>query len=949
MFVPTGSMNTGRQYHTATILNDGKVLIAGGFSRSGGGGTTGTVATAELYDPAPGTFSLTGSMNAARQFHTATLLNNGMVLIAGGDNGSGPSAELYDPATGIFTPTGGMNTDRLYHTATLLKSGMVLITGGESVATSLELTSAELYNPATGIFTPTSSMNTKRSNHTATLLNNGMVLIAGGQTASAELFDPATGTFTLTGSMNTPRSEHAATLLNNGTGLVAGGRLNDSYWSSAESYDPTTGTFTDTGSMNDPRAYPTATLLNNGMVLVGGGFVDINILTSTELYNSATRTFIFAGNMKDARSYHTATLLKNGTVLVTGGINNSNLNASSLATAELYVLVALSPVSLAFSNQAVGSTSASQTVTLTNNQSTALGITSMAISGTDASDFAETDDCGSSVVAGASCTINMTFTPAAAGSRAGSLNIANNISGSPLTVPLTGTGVAVTRIVSLSVGSLTFTNQMVGLTSSVQGITLNNTGNSTLTVSGLAFSGTNASEFAETDNCIGSVAAGASCTINVTFSPTAIGTRTGTLNVTDNATSPATPQTLALTGTAIPPAPIVSLSSTSVTFPSQGLNVTSAPQTVTLRNAGATILNIQSVALTGAIPQDFAIASGSTCANGTSVAPNASCVFQLTFTPTGLLIRKATVEITDNAADSPETISLLGVTEPTPLVSVTPSPITFPTQYVGTSGLPQSVTVTNNGNALLSITSVTTSATDFGTLNACGSTVAAGSSCAIGVFFDPTASGTRSGTLTINDNAPGNPHTVALSGIGQDFSMASAVSTATVTAGQTATYSISVSPGGGFSQMVTFTCTGAPALSTCSVSPGSLALNGATVSSATVTVTTTAAAIIFPDSPMRPQFPENYRPFLLFLLLLAFAETVNLARRTRNAKHSLATVSLVLVLCATFALAACGGGSASAPPKPGTQVGTYSLVVTGTFNSRSTTLTRNATLTLVVR
>jgi len=100
---------------------------------------------------------------------------------------------------------------------------------------------------------------------------------------------------------------------------------------------------------------------------------------------------------------------------------------------------------------------------------------------------------------------------------------------------------------------------------------------------------------------------------------------------------------------------------------------------------------------------------------------------------------------------------------------------------------------------------------------------------------------------------------------------------------------------------------------------------------------------------MRPQFPENYRPFLLFLLLLAFAETVNLARRTRNAKHSLATVSLVLVLCATFALAACGGGSASAPPKPGTQVGTYSLLITGTFNSGSTTLTRNATLTLVVR
>jgi len=164
--------------------------------------------------------------------------------------------------------------------------------------------------------------------------------------------------------------------------------------------------------------------------------------------------------------------LSNGTVLVVGGyIDNAG---NSTGSAELYEPVAVLPTSLLFLNQIAGTTSAPQAVTLTNNESTALSITSVAVNGTNASDFAETDNCVGSVPAGASCSVNVTFTPAAAGIRSGSLNIANNLSGSPVPVPLTGTGVALTRTVSRSPSSLTFTNQ-------TQGITLNNTGNSTLT------------------------------------------------------------------------------------------------------------------------------------------------------------------------------------------------------------------------------------------------------------------------------------------------------------------------------------------------------------------------------------------------------------------------------------------------------------------------------------
>jgi hypothetical protein len=355
-FRPTGSLITGRAVASATLLRDGRVLVSGGRAIvSPGGGLAkrpGPASSAELYDPATGTFSVTGSMSHARFNHTATLLPNGKVLIAGGEQGYTDeqplsSAELYNPATGRFSPTGSMSHVRTMQTATLLRNGKVLIAGGDDATGPLS--STELYDPATGRFSPTGAMSIGREEQTATLLANGKVLIAGGfyyagplaeptvdeMLSSAELYDPATGEFTATRSMHVARFDAVAIELLDGRVLIAsGGDISSCSIGSAEIYDPATGTFSLVGSLANGRMGLQAALLRDGRVLIVGGWnMDGLGLASAEVFDPTTSTFSPTGSMSIAQASCTAASLADGRVLVLGG---SGGTSPFLASAEVY-------------------------------------------------------------------------------------------------------------------------------------------------------------------------------------------------------------------------------------------------------------------------------------------------------------------------------------------------------------------------------------------------------------------------------------------------------------------------------------------------------------------------------------------------------------------------------------------------------------------------------------
>ena len=334
---------------------------------------------------------------------------------------------------------------------------------------------------------------------------------------------------------------------------------------------------------------------------------------------------------------------ESGSVSITDNAPN-NPQSVSLTGVGIAPLVTLSPTSLSFGNQPVGITSGQQTSTLTNTGNATLMITSIQVTGINSGDFAQSNNCGTSVPAGGGCTITVTFTPSVLGSESASVGITDNAPNNPQSVPLTGAGVA--ALVTLSPTSLSFANQPVGITSGPQTSTLTNTGNATLMIGSIQVAGANTADFAEINNCGTSVPAGGGCTITVNFTPSVLGSESASVSITDNA--PNNPQSVPLTGTGTPP--IVTLSPPSLTFGQQPVGATSLPQTVTVSASGA--LNISSITTGTEFNQT------NNCGSG--ISAGGSCQINVTFTPTALGVQNGTLMITDGGAGSPQSVPLSG-------------------------------------------------------------------------------------------------------------------------------------------------------------------------------------------------------------------------------------------------------------------------------------------------
>jgi hypothetical protein len=361
LFSP-GSLVEARALHTATRLDDHRVLVAGG----GSGSLLAPVgsSTSELYDVHTKTSASTGSLSGARAFHTATRLSDGRVLVTGGVDAGGAvlaTAEIYDPASGAWSLTASpMSVARAGHTATLLGDGRVLVAGGTSSVADTASTfsnisnTGEIFDPATTSFSPAANvMSRRRLAHAATLLANGDVLLTGGFdglsffgtptiTAVAEVFHPAGANFNRTsgaqsvGDLRTARAAHSATRLADDRVLLAGGATGVlvTATSSAEIFSPATGSFANTGSLPEAKAGHAAVLLQSGEVFVAGGLsgslASPTSLSSCALFTGAS--FAATGALNTPRGSNTATLLPNGTVLTLGGADDSG----ALATGEIY-------------------------------------------------------------------------------------------------------------------------------------------------------------------------------------------------------------------------------------------------------------------------------------------------------------------------------------------------------------------------------------------------------------------------------------------------------------------------------------------------------------------------------------------------------------------------------------------------------------------------------------
>jgi hypothetical protein len=430
----------------------------------------------------------------------------------------------------------------------------------------------------------------------------------------------------------------------------------------------------------------------------------------------------------------TATGTRTGILSVTHSASATPLSVSLSGTAVLPVTSSVSSVS--FSAQVVNTASPARTLILTNNLSTSVDVT-VATAG----DYSQTNNCGS-VGPGGTCTVSVVFTPSALGTRSGTLTVTPSV-GSPVTVTLSGSSVLA---VTGSVSSLSFLKQVVNTPSTAKSVTLKNNQTVALTFTGITVTG----DFSQTNDCGGGLNAGATCTVNVVFTPGTVGTRSGTLTISHDAAGG--PLNVALSGPSVLP---VTTSVTSLTFGNQVISTGSTAKAVTITNNQAVALGISSIAVTADYSQS------NTC--GTVLAAMASCTVSVVFTPAALGSRPGTLSIAHGAVNSPISIPLSG--SGITYVSTSATSLSFGNQLVRSPSTARIVTLTNSQTTALTLQSIETSGS-FSQTNNCGNQLSAGTSCTISVVYAPKFADEEHSALVIRDSGFGSPRSVSLDGVG---------------------------------------------------------------------------------------------------------------------------------------------------------------------------------------
>lgn len=509
-------------------------------------------------------------------------------------------------------------------------------------------------------------------------------------------------------------------------------------------------------SLNPPNA--TAGGVGFTLTINGAGFTPATAAYVGGFFRAPT----FVSSTQLHLAISAADIAKAGAFQVAVGNFPSGATCAAYVPRTFFVLIgtaapkaSLTPATLAFPVQVIGTTSASKAITLKNTGSAALNLASISTSG----DYSQTNTCGASVAAGASCIITVSFSPTVPGATPGALTVVDNAANSPQVVSFTGTG---TTPLTFTPASLAFGTVTVGSTSAAKTLTLTNNLSTSLNL-GFSATGDYSVSGSGTKPCGATLAGKATCTLSATFQPTANGAITGALILTSNAAY--SPQTVALSGTGSGGGTsALAFSPASLTFTSQAVGSTSAAKTVTVTNSSASSVTINSLTAAG----NYTAAGSGTSPCGGSLASHAKCTFAVTFTPSINGTVKGSVAVSSSAPVTPQIYGLSG-TAVLP-VTFSPTSLTFAAQPVGTTSAPKTVTLTNNQNSVLSLTNIVASgdysAAPDGT-TPCGSTLAALGKCTFNVTFTPSFTGTVKGAVTVTHGAAGSPQVVGLSGTGQ--------------------------------------------------------------------------------------------------------------------------------------------------------------------------------------